>query len=591
MLLPFLFFIKDIQAQEAPVIEAKIYETADTLFVQKQLPIYISISTGTNKKKILLKSTQNPKDASPMYFDTEGENFIRSRWAIDPVTKQYTLPRREILLPVYADGLTPTTKIIFDKADAMKRTNGMLVHNTPLHVTFKSTDGLSGVDATYFSINGSAYEAVAMNDVKLEDENKYIIKYRATDKVGNLEDVNEVAVVLDYTPPVSSHKIEGRHIGNILSGTARILLSLSHPETTNHYEQRGEIQFAIDTATEKKYIDDNSILMRSLAEGDHELSYAAIDFVNNREKTNRFDFFVDKSAPETNISYDNYHVAGSTIFVSGETEFRLDAFDNKAGVEMIYYAVNNESFKAYNDTPFQLDAFNGKTQIKYYAIDKVGNSSEKDSGLKIEFNVDKNSPILTEKIIEGNYYVLRDTTFINPYTKVGVVASDGNGSGINKIEYLLDDTNGKLDPTDFNLLKPYPNTGVDNRNLVEGDHNLHFYATDNVGNIGDLRVPFFMDRKGPEIQESFGVKAIGSRIDKAGNSILVYPKPVVVFLHATDDYVGYKEMYYQINDSKERLYGLPLKNFKAGMDYKIKVRAIDNLENETTKSFSFGIDE
>ena len=75
-----------------------------------------------------------------------------------------------------------------------------------------------------------------------------------------------------------------------------------------------------------------------------------------------------------------------------------------------------------------------------------------------------------------------------------------------------------------------------------------------------------------------------------GTSISIYPKTVVVFLYATDDYVGYKEMFYKINGGKEIPYSKSLKSFEKGKEYKIEIRALDNLGNESTNTFSFGVD-
>ena len=199
---------------------------------------------------------------------------------------------------------------------------------------------------------------------------------------------------------------------------------------------------------------------------------------------------------------------------------------------------------------------------------------------------------MTEKIIKGPHFYLRNTTFVSQETKIGVVASDGNASGVKEITYLVDDMNDALDPEDIKKMRIYDAiTGVGTAALAEGKHSYTFYAIDHVANQGVLKVPFFLDRNGPEIKWDFGVNEIGSRLDSDGATISIYPKTVVVFINATDDYVGYKEMFYKINGGKEIPYTTPLASFKKGKDYKIEVRALDNLGNETTMTFSFGIDQ
>ena len=51
-----------------------------------------------------------------MYLDTEGINYIRSKWAVDPASGETITPKREVLMEMYADGLAPRTTLNFSGA-------------------------------------------------------------------------------------------------------------------------------------------------------------------------------------------------------------------------------------------------------------------------------------------------------------------------------------------------------------------------------------------------------------------------------------------------------------------------------------------
>ena len=101
---------------EKPVFEAIMFQDGSKIYVQRDLPIYLSVSTTKDGKGINLETPANPQDGNPMFLDTEGVNYFRSKWAIDKEKQTYHDPKREILFPIYADGVAPKTKIFFKGA-------------------------------------------------------------------------------------------------------------------------------------------------------------------------------------------------------------------------------------------------------------------------------------------------------------------------------------------------------------------------------------------------------------------------------------------------------------------------------------------
>ena len=107
-------FVYEVAAQEAvlPDAEFRTWRDPNTerLYWNKHLPVYLYLSPNPNGADAhLLKSESMPRYATPFYFDTEGRNFMRTRWAVDPDTKKAIVPQKEVLWEVYADGLLKHT--------------------------------------------------------------------------------------------------------------------------------------------------------------------------------------------------------------------------------------------------------------------------------------------------------------------------------------------------------------------------------------------------------------------------------------------------------------------------------------------------
>ena len=100
-----LAFFTYAQEPIKPVFESVFYQNDGKIYANKALPIYLSISSSPDgSDPIVLDTPSNPSDGSPMYLDSEGVNYFRSKWAVDPETKKIASPKREVLFPVHADG-------------------------------------------------------------------------------------------------------------------------------------------------------------------------------------------------------------------------------------------------------------------------------------------------------------------------------------------------------------------------------------------------------------------------------------------------------------------------------------------------------
>jgi hypothetical protein len=63
-----------------------------------------------------------------------------------------------------------------------------------------------------------------------------------------------------------------------------------------------------------------------------------------------------------------------------------------------------------------------------------------------------------------------------------------------------------------------------------------------------------------------------------------------LFLGATDQLIGAKDLYYKINDGIEKKYSYYIKGFKKDAVNTVVIRAVDHLANETIETVKFYVE-
>jgi len=559
---------QSILAQEQLKHPAKFYVAENGKFYvnrNKGYYMWISDSPNPNAPKHLLQSNSTPQYANPMYFDTEGYNSYHTPFQVDTVTKKTVEPKKDLIFEIYADGSSPVSTVHFGKSKSHKAKN-LTYFGKDLNLSFTAKDDNSGVENIYVSTDGASYTKFD-KPITFTKEKKYAIKYYAVDNVGNVENPKITEFALDITPPISSYDIDGTNFNNIYSPNAT--LSLSATDTVTGV---AKIVYSFDDSKNKVY--QQEINLGALSEGEHTLHFYAVDNVHNEEKSNSYSFFLDKSAPIVveEVMGDQFFANGKE-YTSGRTKLKLTAVDNKAGVKAIYYSLNNGEWQTY-DKPFYFSAKQGTMSIRSYAVDNVGNKSEIsfENKSKAATYIDLTGPSL-DYSYNGAQLTLKDTVYISKKTKIKLFATDKE-SGVNRITYTLDKGEETTYGDGINIEK-------------EGFHTIEYFGYDNVNNSNQDEFFFVVDNTGPEIFARFGILSIDNKKTDDGRTLNVYPDHVALFLSATDKYVGYDKMYYSVNGGPEKLYAGTIFDFLPKTEYKVKVRALDKLGNESTKDFEF----
>jgi hypothetical protein len=571
LLLLFSVFPCWLKAQEAIMPEKKIYISPEgKTFVNRSLPVYIRMSTSPDSpdKALWLKEANKSSVASPFYFQQEGYNCIRHPWAVDTVTKEIVYPKQDVVFEVYADSRPPRTAIRYGTGKTFVQ-SGRIFVNGSATVTLEAADELSGVETIYYSLDGKRYSIYSL-PVQMNEEREYLLTYFSVDHVGNAEKQKEVRIFPDLSAPHSTCEVSGDRFENVLSGRSKILLKA---------EDKGmgveKILYRIDSSTWRNYqLPVNAGLLK---QGDHTLTYYAMDLTGNREEERTFAFTIDKTPPVmVQEMVGKSFISGGKEYASGKTQVKLTTFDNKAGVKEVFYSVNDAAFVRY-EKPFYPADVKGDLNLKAYALDNVGNRSEitgQGESLTIPY-FDLSGPTVSHAFT-GPVFIMRDTVFISARTGVVLKATDSE-SGINRIEYAVDNSETMPYSTSFSLEK-------------EGLHTLEVTAYDNVENTGHSEFNVKLDNTGPEISVVFSIRPFGSRpVD--GKVVDIFPLHAVIFLSCTDALTGFDAMFYSLNGATEKRYTAPIGSFISAGIYTLKIRALDKLGNESLKEILFGLEK
>jgi len=559
-----------LKAQEPMQHVKKVYVSPEgKIYINKALPVYLRISASPEKqdKSYLLNSETTPGYANPMYLDQEGYNSIRSPWAVDTVTKETVFPKQDIVYEVYADSKPPSTSLAYNTKETFKRSGKTYIKGTA-EVSLNAVDEISGVENIYYSMDGASY-TVFSAPLNLQQEREYTIRYYAADHVGNAETPREISIVLDLSAPLTLLEITGDRFENVISGRSKIVLKA---------EDKGmgtdKIFFRTDSTDWRNY--QLPLSGSAVAQGEHTLSYYAVDLTGNRETEKTFAFYVDKTPPVmVQELIGQSFSAGGKEYASGKNQIKITAFDNKAGIKEVFYSVNDADYVRY-EKPFYLADVKGDLLLKAYAVDNVGNrteSLEKGEAFTIPY-IDLSGPTLNHSFT-GPTFKMRDTVFINAKTGILLKASDSE-SGVNRVEYAVDGST----PTPYRLAFRLEN---------EGRHKIRATGYDNVENTSYTEFDVITDNTGPAVSVHFSIRPVDKRIIE-GNTLEVYPGHTVVFLSCTDDRTGYDALYYSLNGAPEKKYLAPIGSFTAGGNYNLNIRAVDKLGNETHQHITFIIE-
>jgi len=196
-------------------------DSLGALYWRKSTPVYLFVSDSPNGDTEQLTSKSTPEYANPFYLDTEGVNYVRTREAVDPVTKK-VIPNSEVMYEIYADGIAPQTSIHYEKVSKHVSAEKTF-YQSGLKVSFSSTDIVSGVSKLQYEINGAGLKPYA-GSIPFDTDGEFSISYFSEDKVGNVEEKQQVTFIVDSESPDSDLNINGITDDNAISKTSKMYI-------------------------------------------------------------------------------------------------------------------------------------------------------------------------------------------------------------------------------------------------------------------------------------------------------------------------------------------------------------------------------
>ncbi|MEO2076737.1 MAG: hypothetical protein ABGX20_15305 [Bacillus sp. (in: firmicutes)] len=375
-------------------------------------------------------------------------------------------------------------------------------------VELTATDELSGVKATYYSIDGAEFSEGT--SIAIETEGVHKLTFYSVDNAGNVEDKHTVEVKVDKTAPVTVSNAEDKWYTDATTVELTATDELSGVKAT---------YYSIDGA---EYSEGTSIAIET--EGVHKLTFYSIDNAGNVEDKHTVEVKVDKTAPVTvSNAEDKWYTDATTV--------ELTATDELSGVKATYYSIDDAEFSEGTSIAIETE---GVHKLTFYSVDNAGNVEAKHT---VEVKVDKTAPV-TVSNVKDKWYTAA--------TNVDLTATDEQ-SGVKSTYY-------SIDGAEFS-------EGTSIKVETEGIHTITFYSVDNAGNVEDKQtVKVKIDKTAPTIKADFASEyALGTVLDLS--------------FEAADQLSGIKETSVEVNGVVNTTGKLTLD--KPGV-YTIKLTATDN---------------
>jgi hypothetical protein len=495
---------------------------------------------------------------------------------------------------IFSDHAAPTTKLTINGDE-----HGSPISNQAVTVGFIAEDPAlpdgtpgSGVQTIEYALGPDGEWTTFTEPFVVDSVGTHLIRYRATDQMGNIEDQKSTTIIIDQTAPVTRLWINGKPDG--------------YPYTNSTIELRSEdpilpdgspgsgiktIEYSLDQEPDWTTYQGPITVD---AEGEHVIRYRAIDQAGNVEEYQEKSFYLDRSPTETFFDLNgcdqraDFYRCPLRLEISAE-DYDLPDGSPGAGVDRIEYrSEGSDAWITYMD-PLEFTA-SGRYPMEFRSFDRAGNM---EPVRDFTFQIDLESPVSNAAILgqpdaSGRY---------PPGTRIAISAldpslSDGSdGSGLDYIEYSLDSTGAWTrfgEPVALN---------------DQGAHTIYYRAIDWAGNVEQIR--------------SLQIE-IGTTVDTAppvlavfANPMQLWPPnnklvPVKIYGTVSDTGSGIRSIHIQVvdeygtcqpvvtdigtgdivNGNWERTIQLEASrkgNDKDGRKYTIRVTATDNAGNVTVR--------
>jgi hypothetical protein len=282
-----------------------------------------------------------------------GGSRVVNYWSVDGVGNveaQHTLT-------VNVDSGAPSTQLT---TGGTAGNNGW--YRSAVQVSLTSTDTLSGIANTYYSVDGGAAQVYA-GTFTVSGNARHSVSYWSVDRAGNAEAQRSAAVNIDSASPTTHSALVMGPPGNngYFRGAAQMSLG-----ATDDLSGVASTYYRIDGGATQTYSGAFTISGDSI----HPIEFWSVDMAGN--STNPFTSMIriDATAPLTQAVVSG--TAGTNGWYRSPVQIALSAADNLSGVANTFYSVDGGAAQTYTGAFTVLNA--GVHTILYWSMDQANNT-------------------------------------------------------------------------------------------------------------------------------------------------------------------------------------------------------------------------
>ncbi len=414
--------------------------------------------------------------------------------------------------------------------------NGTLGDNnwytSDVEVTLSGTDNLSGVNKTEYSTDGSTWHTYSA-PFTISTEGPTTVSYRSVDTAGNTEDTQTQDLKIDKTAPTIHATRTLANSNGWNNGDVSVNFTCSDSLS-------GLVSCGPDATV-------NTEGSNQSVEG------TAVDEAGNTAHLTVDDINIDTTAPVTTDDIDG-------LWHGGPVTVTLTCSDSLSGCDKTYYSTDGSNpTTLLIGNSFTLSS-EGVYTIKYYSVDKAGNTEDVQTATK-QVKIDTTKPVITPHVSPLANILGWNNTSVDVTFTCAEVGTYQSGIGVDTVAGTTLALEG--------LNQSATNTGM---------------CMDNAGNMAD---PVTVNNI--NIDKTAPVSNISLAGTLGDNNW--YTSDVDVILSATDNLSGVEKTEYNTDGSTWHTYSA-LFSLSAEGTTTVAYRSADNADNtETTKTQDVQIDK
>jgi PQQ-like domain/Bacterial Ig-like domain (group 3) len=326
-------------------------------------------------------------------------------------------------------------------------------YQSPVQVYLNPSDSASGVETTYYTIDGGAIQTYT-GLFSISDGGVHTVNYWSVDRAGNTEEQKSLTVKVDNTAPTTQLSASGTAGTN---GWYRSAVQVSLNASDSQVGVNVTM-YRVDGGPTMVYSGPFSVS----GDGQHQVLYWSNDKLSNTETQQTAAINIDATNPTAQNSISG--PVGGNGYYKGPVQFTMTAADNLSGVANRYYRINGGATQTYSSAV--TISSDGNYSIDYWSVDAAGNVSGVGT---VPFKIDSSAPLT---VATGS-----GTVGTNGWYRSAVLVSlsaADNLSGVQTTYYKIDGGITKTYTAAFSV------TG-------NGLHTITFWSVDKAANTETTR--------------------------------------------------------------------------------------------------------